>query len=130
MAADWIPIKRQGHPDVKGEASPRRLLVHVHLSNEPPPEWKDHFTYLYLEVRDPDDEWPLPEFAGTNIVIRPLDDELPSWIEQIDARIKKANDYYENSVILGQEQANDVAREIEEKRRERLEAARRAADGL
>lgn len=130
MTATWEPIRRTGHPEVRGEASPRRLLVYVPLSDTPPPEWRDHFVYQYAKIHDPDDEWRLPEIAGAAIIIRPLDPDLADWIRIVDERIEKANAYYKDSVIPDQERREAAARQSERMQQGRLDAAKRTAEEL
>ena len=131
MPEEWEPIKRAGHPDVKGFASEeRRLLVHVPLSSKPPKEWRDRFVGLYAEAREADRERPLPEVSGSAIVIRPLDEELPDWIKIIDARIDEANAFYLASAIPEQQRKEASERDAEQKLRDRLNDARRKAEEL
>lgn len=131
MAEEWEPIRRAGHPDVKGVASEeRRLLVHVPLSGKPPREWRDSFVGLYAAARDADHDRPLPEVSGAAIVIRPLDEELSDWIKIIDARIEEANAFYLASTIPEQQRKEASERAAEQQLRDRLDDARRKAEEL
>jgi hypothetical protein len=95
MPEEWEPIKRAGHPDVKGFASEeRRLLVHVPLSSKPPQEWRDRFVGLYAAAREADRDRPLPEVSGSAIVLRPLDEGAPG-LDQDDRRFdRRSNAFY------------------------------------
>ena len=123
MAEDWTPISRVGHPDVKSLTANGRAEVHVQLSAVPPREWAEHFVGLYTGflVRSPDDDWPLPEVRGVNVVIWPLRGELESWISTMAGRIDQANDYYQHTVLPEKERRTTAKDETNRQAEEELE---------
>jgi hypothetical protein len=135
MAA-WEPIKRAGHPDVKGvhPRHPNRLDVIVPLSARPPVEWERYFVGSYTDnPRRPffrESGIPAPSIEGVSIRIVPLDNELEGWMKGIDASIEEANSFYERVVLPEVQRKEEAARQAEDERQRRVEEARRRAEEL
>jgi hypothetical protein len=126
---DWTLIER-GKPQVRGidhEAS-GLLDVRIELSRTPLRRW-DYFFMNPTGVGIPVG-MQSPRLAGSTVTIKPPDDKLKQYVEQVDARIAQANSMYEQEVLPRIEQQQDLARAQEEEREERLREARSEAEGL
>ena len=79
---DWKPIKRTGHPDVRGvqRTRPERLEVVISLSDYPPDEWERFFNAKYQDLAQRrhfrEMGVPTPSIQGTTIRIAPIDKDL------------------------------------------------------
>jgi hypothetical protein len=133
---DWHPITRKGKPEVRDvhPQYPDRLDVVIRLSEKPPDEWVHFFVHGHTD--SPRVPWlreastPIPRVEGVSVRIAPRDEELPEWVAALDGRIEEANEFYTKTVLpasRARDQALDVA---DEERNQRVNEARRRAEGL
>jgi hypothetical protein len=125
----WEPIRR-GKPEVQGVHSEYSglLRVRIPLEGSVTEEWSHHFLHptgvgISLSMHP-------PELSGRSVRIQPPDDELKQYVRHVDERIRAANERYEAQVLPRLEAEANKRANAEERRAQRLEAARRAASGL
>jgi hypothetical protein len=125
----WTPITRS-NPEPKGvNARYSGLLdVDVRLSSSPPSEWAEFFSRPFA-VPTKLSMHP-PRLSGSTVRLMLPDNEFDEYIQNLDARIAAANEYFERQVLPGLQsaQARETVRRDEERRR--VEKARRRADGM
>ena len=129
MGIDWTPISRE-KPEVKGvNARYSGLLdVDVRLSSPPPSEWAAFFSRPFA-VPTKLSMHP-PRLSGSTVKLMLPDNEFEEYMQNLDARIAAANDYFERHIVpeLQAADAQETMRRDEE--RKRIEEARRRADRL
>jgi hypothetical protein len=130
IVADWEPIRRQSPPDVEGVVGRDRLAVSIVLNRVPEEKWVRYFEMTFARRQDEPGEFPLPQVSGSVIRIQPLDNELESWVKNIDDVIEQANRYYESSVLPDLRATEERQVEADRERERRIEEARRRAKNL
>ena len=121
--SEWVPIER-GKVEVLGTTGTKLLDVRVHLNRAPEREWRQLFHNAILSTRHP------PELEDTWARIRPPDNELEAYVEELDRRIALANEEYQQQVIPRLEHQAERERSEEEEKRRRTKNARRRAEEL
>jgi hypothetical protein len=129
MTDTWEPIQRVS-VEVAGidPAATGLLNVIVTLNATPPQEWPHRFENP-TAVDSPASMQP-PRVNGTRVTIKVEDARLRESIENIDARIVGANDYYESEILPAKAAKAKTESDIRDEATRRITEAQRIADGL
>jgi hypothetical protein len=127
--SNWQPLKRDGHPQVRGPNAKYSASfdVDIELSETPPPEWTPSFlnpsgVTLSMGMH--------PPISGHVVTIMCPQAELKQYVAKVDGRIKATNDQYRRQVLPQKQTEADRKRQQEEEERKRTRDMQDEADKL
>jgi hypothetical protein len=127
---DYEPVRRVGPPEVRGinPAYTGMFDVAIRIAPIPTPEWAEYFL-------DPQVRGPLPDepvLKGVVIVLRVPEGEgeLTKVVQEIDDRIRRANEKYEREDLPRIQEGERRMQEAASSEQERLARIRREAETL